>query len=545
MPILSTPPLRRLLAILATAMPLMALAAPQKIEGLGALEFPTSTSSTAAQTEFVRGMLLLHLFQYAEAEEAFKEAAKRDPGMTMAYWGEAMTANHPIWNRQNREQALAALKKLGDTPEARQAKAANAKEKAWLHSLEVLYGEGGKEERDVALLKVMQKMARDYPQDNEVQLFYALALLGVEQGNRNLANFDKAAQIARRVFKQNPQHPGAAHYWIHGMDDARHASGAMEAAQALSKIAPRADHAQHMTSHIFIALGMWPEVIAANLAGMQVLKEEREKKGLPFVYCGHYAEWLHYAYLQQGQEKMAQQLLTSCLDSARVAEEWYRQHPEELSKRRSSLQRFGQNQQRAQATMLGMHWVEMAGREDETRKLSFVPAGIERDIGWFHFSRGYAAAKSAELAPAKAALSALQALQKQAPAKGEDIYHVQYLLAMEHMLHAAILAAEGERKAALKAALAAVAIADKIPVEFGPPAMYKLPEELLADIYLADQQFAAAAQAYRQTLQRAPQRAWSMHGLAQALTLGKQESEAAQAWANWRALRAHADQKPK
>src|SRR4249919_880317 len=63
--------------------------AAQTIPGLGTLTFPTSTRSAEAQTEFVRGMLLLHLFEYERAKAAFQDAEKIDPGFAMAYWGEA------------------------------------------------------------------------------------------------------------------------------------------------------------------------------------------------------------------------------------------------------------------------------------------------------------------------------------------------------------------------------------------------------------------------------------------------------------------------
>ncbi len=63
---------------------------------LGVIHFPTS-GNPEAQEEFLQGVLLLHNFQYDEAKESFLEAQKRDPEFAMAYWGEAMTENHPLW----------------------------------------------------------------------------------------------------------------------------------------------------------------------------------------------------------------------------------------------------------------------------------------------------------------------------------------------------------------------------------------------------------------------------------------------------------------
>ena len=122
-----------------------------------------------------------------------------------------------------------------------------------------------------AMPRRCRRWLRDYPDDNQAQLFHALALEGRSEGVRNVPDYLRAAEIAKRIFAKNPQNPGAAHYWIHGMDDPEHADGAIEAARALSKIAPDAGHAQHMTSHIFIALGLWDDLVKANEEAARVV----------------------------------------------------------------------------------------------------------------------------------------------------------------------------------------------------------------------------------------------------------------------------------
>ena len=102
----------------------------QTIAGLGSISFPTSTRSTAAQAAFLRGALLLHLFEYPDAAKAFREARQLDPGFAMAYWGEAMTYNHGIWNQLDADAGRAALDRLGPTPAARAAMAPTPREKA-------------------------------------------------------------------------------------------------------------------------------------------------------------------------------------------------------------------------------------------------------------------------------------------------------------------------------------------------------------------------------------------------------------------------------
>ena len=98
---------------------------------LGTIDFPTS-GSPAAQPLFIKGVLLMHSFEYDDAREAFVEAQKADPAFAMAYWGEAMTFNHAVWQRTSPDLAKAALAKLAPTPDARRAKAPTEKEKDWL-----------------------------------------------------------------------------------------------------------------------------------------------------------------------------------------------------------------------------------------------------------------------------------------------------------------------------------------------------------------------------------------------------------------------------
>ncbi|MDX1554446.1 MAG: hypothetical protein R3212_00295, partial [Xanthomonadales bacterium] len=190
---------------------------------LGELSFPTTAKSEAAQEAFIEGMLLLHLFEYPFAERAFQRAQELEPGFPMAIWGEAMTHNHPIWDEQDRDAAGRALAKLGDTPQARQDATAGGRERLLIDAIETLYGDGPKAERDRAYMRKMEALAARFPEDHEIQLFYALSIFGVHAGVRDIDSYMLATAISEAVFAENPKHPGAAHYLIHGVDDPVHA----------------------------------------------------------------------------------------------------------------------------------------------------------------------------------------------------------------------------------------------------------------------------------------------------------------------------------
>ncbi|MFC1796103.1 hypothetical protein ACFL1V_03300, partial [Pseudomonadota bacterium] len=267
---------------------------------LGVLDFPNS-GTEAAQDAFTRGVLLLHSFEFSDARAAFLEAQAIDPGFVMAIWGEAMTLNHPLWAQQDREKALKVLAKLPPKAERK----VSPHEQVFLDAVEILYGYGEenpgvKTARDVAYMQAMQRAHEAYPDDLEAASFYGLSILGSVY-ERDFRTYMRAAAVLEEVFAKQPRHPGAAHYLIHSYDDQVHAPLGLRAARTYATIAPAASHAQHMISHIYTSLGMWEEVVAANITAVRVSEEAMQRAGKPIANRSKHAmHWLQYAYLQQG-----------------------------------------------------------------------------------------------------------------------------------------------------------------------------------------------------------------------------------------------------
>jgi tetratricopeptide (TPR) repeat protein len=208
---------RIVVTLLSASLPFLPQTANAQTADLGTIEFPNS-GAAEAQPSFVRGVLLLHSFEYADAAEAFREAQRLDPHFAMAYWGEAMTYNHSLWGEQDREAAWEVLKRLGATTEDRLARARTEREKGYLRAVETLYGEGPKLERDRAYAEAMRRLHDSYPNDVEAKAFYSLAILGTAHEGRDHVTYMRAAGFAEEVFRDNPRHPGAAHYLIHSYD---------------------------------------------------------------------------------------------------------------------------------------------------------------------------------------------------------------------------------------------------------------------------------------------------------------------------------------
>jgi len=530
------PALVRRVGICLAALLVVASAATQataeSIEGLGALDFPTSTRSPAAQTAFVRGMLLLHVYEYPRAEKAFQDAEKLDPDFAMAYWGEAMTATHPLWNQDNPAAGRAALAKLGATPQARVAKAGSAREKAWLGAAEAMFGPGSLAERDGGFLKAMESIAQADPNDDEAQLFLAQALLGVTRGNRNLTNYLRAAEISQRVLARNPQHPGAAHYWIHGMDDPAHAASALPAARVLAKIAPDAGHAQHMVSHIFIALGMWADVVEANERSADLVYAQERAAGKPTLACGHYPEWLQYGYYQQGRLRDARKMLDGCLRDAPISLAWLGAHPGErihLEKTTEALQRYLDIER---VVMRGTTLAETAAPKATVPQPLGDADAAGRALGLDAFSVGYVAATAGDVATARAQMQRLREIaSRPAPATETLLQLTEYLGIGADMLEAMIEHRAGNKAQARTLAARAAVSDDALPFAFGPPTMFKPPHELAGELLLEEKQLQAALAQFDMALKTAPQRTQSLLGRARALKASGRATESARTYA--------------
>lgn len=285
---------------------------------LGDIHFRPS-GNEAAQPFFQKGLLLLHSFEYEDAKKAFLQAQEADPDMAMAYWGEAMTYNHPLWRQQDQEEALAALERLAPNPEERLAKTGSEMEADLLGAAEILYGNGDKIVRDSAYAARMNELYEKYPDNHEVAAFYALSLLGAVPVGRDYEVYGKGAQIAKSILKENPNHPGALHYLIHAYDDPEHAAQAIQAADSYAKVAPDAAHALHMPSHIYVAMGMWDEVVRSNIASYGASVGRMERLGLDHNARSYHAfAWLLYGRLQKEQYEEAEAIMN---DMVRYTEE--------------------------------------------------------------------------------------------------------------------------------------------------------------------------------------------------------------------------------
>ncbi|MCV9386023.1 hypothetical protein [Reichenbachiella ulvae] len=305
---MSTSTLSKLLVVMVL---LSACQAPKQQESfqLGQLNHQFKINKSA-QEPFERGLLLLHSFEYDDAREAFIEARTNDPSELMAYWGEAMSHYKALWGLQNEDSGKAVIQRAGMTQDNRYKLASGPLELDFWKGIEILYGEGSLDARNQAYADHMADLYERYPDNQEVAAFYALALMWTESDGRTQEASGLSAQIAKGILEENPLHPGALHYLIHANDDPDYAALSIAAANEYADVAPDATHALHMPSHIYLAMGMWNEMVHSNENSYAASVNRMERKGLGDEARGYHSyAWLHYGYLQQGRFDKAEKLL--------------------------------------------------------------------------------------------------------------------------------------------------------------------------------------------------------------------------------------------
>jgi tetratricopeptide (TPR) repeat protein len=486
-------------------------AARPSTQEFGTISFPTS-GTAAAQPAFLIGVKALHNFQFDEAAEAFRKAQQADAAFAMAYWGEAMSFNHPLWAQQDVDAARKVLDRLDPTPTGRVAKARQPKEKAYLEALHTLYfSPGDKLARDQAYSQAMARMHGQWPDDHEIAVFYALSLLGtVRPGDTGFRRQALAASIAEAVFRQNPNHPGAAHFVIHSFDDPDHAPLGLTAARAYAKIAPSAAHALHMPSHIFVQLGMWQDVRLSNIDAYKAAVDLNTRMKLPEGREDfHTLGWLAYANVMLGQ-----------LDDARKNIEQARLASERNAGSRGI--RDGYLGMRARYISDSGQWEKLTlaapatAPAGEHANMPGMPgmAAADGSVTWTYIA-GVSAAKLGDMTTADAAEAQLKAARERVPG-GPGAYAAKPHVIREKELGAIVRWHRGQKDEALALAKEAAEVEQTMSAPSGPPDPIKPAFELYGELLLDAGRHREAIQAFEQALLRTPKRTPSLLGLARA-----------------------------
>ncbi len=470
---------------------------------LGKVVFATSCRPEA-QTRFEHAMALLHSFWWEEGSRAFRAVAVADSTCALAYWGLALNswgnpfAGGPSGDNLRRGAAAAVLGGAIGAPTAR--------EQGFLAAGAALYRDyetTPNSRRLQAYSDTLARVYRDFPDDPEVAIYYALSLVATASPtDTTFSRQRQAAAILNPLFRRFPTHPGLAHYIIHANDSPQLASLGLDAARRYAQIAPSAPHAQHMPSHIFVRLGLWDETIAANQrsfdAGLGYARAQRLGGVVPEQF--HALDYMVYGYLQEGRDSAARRTVAQGLALATVGAS------------DALVASYNRVAMEARVPLERGDWAAAAGLPVRAAGQGGVAEALA------HFARGIGAARSMDTAQARVETAALAGIE--AGLAGQPGYNWSRLVGTKRQAVAAwSLLAAGDTGGALREAKAAADVEDVTAKHPVTPGELLPARELEADLLLAIGQYAAARAAYESTLRREPGRARSLFGAARAAQL--------------------------
>jgi predicted Zn-dependent protease len=484
---------RALLTISIAAITGTLLAQPgfsQSEQKLGSVNFETSCKPEA-QKLFNQAMVYQHSFWYRASQKLFDDALTADPECAIAQWGIALSlllnphVPPPAENLVKGAAAVAKGKSLG---------AKTARERDYLDALGVMYADHDKVDhrtRNVAYAKAMEQLAQRYPDDDEAQIHYALALnTSASPADKTYANQLKGAAILEPIAKHQPQHPGVSHYLIHLYDYPPIAEKGLDAARRYAEIAPAAPHALHMPSHIFTRVGYWKESAASNAASASAAKASNELQDQL-----HAMDYEVYALLQLAQDKEARAVVDEMIGLKGYSPK-LRTGPFAVAASRA-------------------RYVTERGDWKGAADLQLQPSGFAYVDAITHFARALGAARSGNLDAAKIDIAKLGDLREQLR-QAKDEYWSEQVDIQWQIATAWLLSAEGKHDDALNAMSAAADAEDKTEKSVVTPGALVPARELYGAMLLEHGKPAEALTAFEATLKKEPNRLGATVGAAKA-----------------------------
>ena len=478
---------------------------------LGTVRLPTSCDA-GVQADLERGLALLHHMTYDQAETVFRWAAETDPDCAIAYWGTAMTFVHPVWPDTVPDEKLIAGQELLD--QAAAAQHSSERERAYIAALQAYYGDSGSEQQRLnRYADGWATVHRDYPDDPEAKLFYALALLATaSMSDKSYEKQQAAGALAEEVRAEIPGHPGAHHYIIHSYDSPPLAQRALAAARSYGDLAPENSHALHMTSHIFTRRGLWADSIDFNQRAADA-SGDRTSAGMVSLHHLHALDYLVYAHLQTADDEAALEVLKQI----EAMEPPYEKHSVTAYAFAALPARYAlERQDWDAAATVAVGWPDGV----PWQKYPHLVAIQE-------FARALGAARSGDLQAAESAINELATLQQQAAALNSAYDWGIQVAIQKTGAEAWLRYGHGDVDQALdlmRQAAEMESSTEKSPVTPGEvlPA-----RELYGDMLLATGRYTEAQEQYEAALDRSPNRFNSLFGAGRAAELSGDQDTAA------------------
>ncbi len=512
---------------------------PPLWEGLGSVTYPVTTSNAQAQKFFDQGLRLAYAFNHDEARRAFRKAQRLDPDCAMCAWGEALVLG-PNINLPMPEDAVPLAYAAARKAQALAAKA-SPREQALIAALATRYVQDAKADRvplEAAYAAAMAKVAAQYPDDNDIAVLYAEALMDVSpwdywQPGGKEPNPQSAAIVPtlERVLARDPSHIGALHYYIHAVEASDRPQRAEPHADRLRGAVPGAGHLVHMPSHIFFRVGRYLDALADNKTAAAVDESYLAATKAPMgVYrLGYYPHNVHFV-MASAQMSGDGPTVIGAAEKLRAI------IPDEVARGIAMVQPvkaapyFAHAQFSPPATILAL--------PDPGDGIPYVKA-------MWHFARGIAQVGRRDFAAAAAEADAIAALERSADFSLLTVVGIpahDVLKLARTSIAARAAQAQGDTAAAIARFAEAAALQDALPY-MEPPYWYYPVRQSLGAALLQAGRLDEAEEQFRRALERAPNNGWSYFGLAELYkargdrdSAARAEAELAKTWIGDRGL---------
>jgi len=493
------------------------------IPGLGSRSFKITTSNPQAQRYFDQGLRLAWNFNHAEAQHAFQKAQKLDPSCAMCYWGEAYVLgpniNVPMDPSASAPAAAAAAKAKA------LADKATPREKALIDAVVARYNTDPRFERpmlDQAYAYAMASAAGRFPDDVDILAFFAESLMDRSPWNywqpggaKPNAVTEALVPTLETILQKDPNHIGAIHLYIHAVEASADAKRAEAYADKLAKLAPNAGHLVHMPAHIYYRLGRYKDSLATNQVAVKVDEAYIKQFAPQGVYpLGYYSHNIHFVMISAQMSGEGQIVVDA---ASRLS----KNIPDEAAAAVPLL-----------APMkAGPYWAH-AQFSDLPTVLSLADPGEKlpyNQVAW-RYARGVAFAQSGNLEAARSQVAEIEKITSTADysaftAWGIPAKDVGRIAA--HVVRARIAQGSKDLDGAIRELQAAVAIQDTLPY-MEPPYWYYPVRQTLGAMLLLKGDNQAARDAFRDSLSKTPNNAWSLYGLKTTFERQGMKSEAAE-----------------
>ncbi|WP_209427059.1 hypothetical protein [Pararhodobacter sp. SW119] len=495
-------------------------AAVPLFEGLGDHRFAISTVSPEAQAYFDQGLIFTYGFNHFEAVRSFEEAVRHDPDCAMCHWGVALALgphiNAPM-DPAAAEPAFAAATRAQELAEN-----ATEREQAYIAALAERYAAESPEDRsdlDRAYAEAMGRNAEEHPSDLDAWTLYAEALMNLVPWDYWAADGSPRPETERlvsaleRVLARDPRHAGAAHLYIHVMENSPTPEAAEAAADTLRDLDIQIGHMIHMPSHIYARIGRWHDASRANEAAVaadETYLSAYDVEGLvPVLYHPHNYHFLAWTASVEGHHDRARSAAEALLAAA----------PTGLAAEVPFLQNF----------LVAPVLVEVRFADWDAVMATDPPADLAFVTQLHGFARGMAHAARGDLDAARDKAGALADFAASDEAAAMDMPEAFFpahtiLRVADRTLAGEIALAEGDPQTAVDHFRQAVELQDALPY-MEPPYWFNSARLNLGRAHLVADQPAEAAAVFQADLDEYPENGWALHGLTASLKAqGKHEA---------------------